>query len=231
MTSTTGGWEWSLQSVTQTSEARAWRITWCAVTVALLSVAGLLVLLPLKTTLPFLVYVDRATGETEVVQVADPRSLRASEIQDRHWLAQYVRCRERYNWGLLQQDYDQTVSMSDPGVAQSYRGQFEGGHALDRRLGSGIEWRVRVVAVTVIPDDPGHAVVRFERQVVSGAATVEPVRHFIATLAYGYRSVTTARAQDLLDNPLGFHVSAYVADEELTGSENPGKRPPAVDGP
>ncbi|MFP3577935.1 hypothetical protein, partial [Brevibacillus sp. SIMBA_040] len=60
-------------------------------------------------------------------------------------------------------DYDSVLSMSDDVVARDYRGLYSGPEPLDRQLGAGVERRIRILSVTLPPDEPGHAVVHVER--------------------------------------------------------------------
>lgn len=209
--------EASLTYLQERSERRAWHVAYAAVGVAVLSVAALAVMVPFYHVVPLPIEVDRLTGESQVIDVLDARHVHTKEIQDKHWVETYVRERERYDWGLLQMDYDSVLAMSDDVVARDYRGIYSGSDALDRQLGAGTERRVRILSVTLPPDEPGHAVVHVERTTFrNGQADAEPTQRFVITLAYTYRPPVFTRESVAIANPFGFKVTAYSRDPEYT---------------
>jgi len=124
--------EASLSDMQQRSERRAWHIAYAAVGVALLCSTALAVMVPFYRVVPLPIEVDRLTGEAQMIDVLDAKHVHPKEIQDKHWVEVYVRSRERYDWGLLQMDYDRVLNMSDDTVARDYRRIYGGPDALDR---------------------------------------------------------------------------------------------------
>ncbi|MFM0433735.1 type IV secretion system protein [Paraburkholderia aspalathi] len=209
--------EASLTLLQERSEQRAWIVAYGALAVAVLSVVALAVMVPFYRVVPLPIEVDRLTGESQVIDVLDARHVRTKEIQDKHWVEAYVRARERYDWGLLQMDYDSVLAMSDDVVARDYRGIYSGPDALDRQLGPNTERRVRIISTTLPPDEPGHAVVHIERTTFkNGLANSEPPQRFVITVAYTYRPPVFTRESIAVANPFGFKVTAYSRDPEYT---------------
>ncbi|MFP3184065.1 MAG: type IV secretion system protein [Paraburkholderia sp.] len=209
--------EASLTHLQERSERRAWHVAFVAVGVAVLSVLALAVMVPFYRVVPLPIEVDRLTGESQVIEVLDARHVHTKEIQDKHWVEAYVRERERYDWGLLQMDYDSVLAMSDDVVARDYRDVYSGPDALDRQLGAITERRVRILSTTLPPDEPGHAVVHIERTTLkNGQANAEPAQRFVITLAYTYRPPVFTRESVAVANPFGFKVTAYSRDPEYT---------------
>jgi type IV secretion system protein VirB8 len=211
--------EASLTYLQERSERRAWHVAYAAVCVAVVSVLALAVMVPFYRVVPLPIEVDRLTGESQVIDVLDARHVHTKEIQDKHWVETYVRTRERYDWGLLQMDYDSVLAMSDDVVARDYRGIYSGADALDRQLGSNTERRVRILSTTLPPDEPGHAVVHLERTTFkNGVTNAEQTQRFVITLAYSYRPPIFMRESVAIENPFGFKVTAYSRDPEYTPS-------------
>lgn len=209
--------EASLTHLQEQSERRAWHVAYGAVGVAVLSVMALAVMVPFYRVVPLPIEIDRLTGESQVIDVLDARHIHTKEIQDKHWVEAYVRERERYDWGLLQMDYDSVLAMSDDVVARDYRGIYGGPDALDRQLGPNTERRVRILSTTLPPDEPGHAVVHIERTTLkNGQPNAEPTQRYVITLAYAYRPPVFTRESVAVANPFGFKVTAYSRDPEYT---------------
>lgn len=139
----------------------------------------------------------------------------STEAMDKHWVADYVRTRERFVWTLLQLDYDHTMNLSDERVAREYRAEYEGPNARDKRLGPGTDERVKILGVTLPPNEPGKAVVRFERITRRDGTDVD-VGFYVASLSYKYEPPALfSKERNVVDNPLGFKVTGFVVDQEL----------------
>lgn len=212
-------WEASRVQALERAERRAWWVAIVAVLMAFLAVAALAFLAPLKQAVPFLVYVDRFSGEAEVREAMNAQ-VQFSDILDKHWLIQYVTSHERYQWDLLQADYDRTLAWSDKGPAREYSQQFDGPRAIYKVLGRTRENAVKVVSVSIAPHPPGTpavATVRFVRTVrnlETGAVEGTPA-HEVATIGYRYHVSPLTTEKALIMNPLGFTVTAYRVDAEL----------------
>ncbi len=208
--------DWRLRL--EASERKAWWVAGTACALVLILGIGLACLAPFKTTVPYVFAIDRATGNVELVSAADDRTvLGYQELLDKHWTQKYVIARESYSYRLLQADYDQVLVMSTDEIGRDYASLFDGVHARDKQLGTGIEWRVKVLSVTVHNDAIGpKATVRFEKQVKrTDAHSLEPPQYFIATVSYEYRHTMKGQEKDLIQNPLGYKVTGYRVDAEI----------------
>ena len=107
--------------------------------------------------------------------------------------------------------------MSTEEVGRDYEHLYDGLQGRDKQLGSGMEWRVKVLSVTVQGDAVGvKATVRFEKTAKrTESQTLEPPHYFIATLAYEYRLSMKGQEKDLIQNPLGYKVTSYRGDAEI----------------
>lgn len=208
------GWEDSMSQLRQESEARAWKIakvsTLCS-GLTLLSLAGLI---PLKQVVPYVVAVDRATGQTEIVSVGSLNSIPNRSLQSKYWVTQYVRARERFDSQSALIDFDEIRLWSARDVYTEYAKRFQGDSALQRRFAKGGGWRVTVLSIGLVDDH--HAVVRIERAETGSPenASPTPVR-FTADVTFDFNPPVLGRERELLENPMGFHVTDYRLDPEL----------------
>lgn len=222
-------WESSRIAALERSEVRAWRVATAATIAAVAAIVAVAMLTPLKSAVPFLIYVDKLTGESQVRVAMDSQTVQFSEILDKHWLSEYVISRERYYWNLLQYDYDKTNALSGPVPAREYDRQFDGPNALNKVLGTASEYSVKIISVTLSshrPGAPGTAVVRFEKT-LRRLDTEQPSipNRYIATISYGYRTSPFTSEKTLITNPLGFTVTAYRVDPELADVTPPSAAP------
>ena len=86
-----------------------------------------------------------------------------------------------------------------------------------KHSGSGMEWKIKVLSVTLQADAVGlKATVRFEKTPKrTEAETSDPPQYFIATLSYEYRTSMKGQEKDLIQNPLGYKVTSYRVDAEI----------------
>ncbi|HQY59245.1 MAG: VirB8/TrbF family protein [Nitrospira sp.] len=211
-------WEIDRSLRLKQSERRAWWVAGLACLLACGLGIGLACLAPLKSTIPYVFAVDRATGNVEFVSAADDRTVMGyQELLDKHWTQKYVLARESYYFRLLQADYDTVLSMSADEVGRDYAKIYDGPHARDKKFGAGMEVKVKVLSVTLHADAVGlKATVRFEKTAKhTEAETVGSPQYFIATLAYEYRMSMKGQEKDLIQNPLGYKVTSYRVDDEI----------------
>lgn len=199
------------------SEHRAWTITKGACGLTALSWLALVLLMPLKTIEPYVVTVDKNSGQTQVVSVLSQTTdtLTEQEVIDRYWLSNYLRWREVYDWYTLQNDYNSTLAFSNPDVQREYASIFEGDNALDVAWGKRIKATIKILSI--VNDAQTHrATIRFEKtikQVESkdkGNPTV-----WVATVGYRYDPDKEMTQDQRLVNPLAFEVTSYRVDPEL----------------
>ena len=208
-------WENSRHEALEKSEARAWSMVRWTSLLAVLAMTALVILAPFYKIVPLTFEVDKLTGQAQLVDLTGPMPMTSTEAMDKHWVADYVRTRERFVWTLLQLDYDRTMNLSDERVAREYRAEYEGPNARDKRLGPGTDERVKILGVTLPPNEPGKAVVRFERTTRRDGTDVD-VGFYVATLSYKYEPPALfSKERNVVDNPLGFKVTGFVVDQEL----------------
>ena len=197
------------------SERRAWA---CAKGLGLTTLAlggAVAVMSPLKQGVPYVFEVDRNTGMTELVRVANPQSIPQSELMDKFWVAQYLRSRENYDYNTVDAEFRRVREMTMADAFTPYMRQFQGEKSLDRVLGPAKMIRVELLSVGIEGD--GIARVRFiRRQINTANMQPESESYWTAVIGYDYIPNYTADGERLLVNPFGFKVKSYRLDQEFT---------------
>nr|CAC79173.1 TraJ protein [uncultured bacterium] len=209
-------WEASRTQAIEKSEQRAWYVAYGAVGVAVLSWLAIVLMMPLKETIPYVIRVDNTTGVPDIVTALNSKGVGYEEVMDKYWLAQFVRARETYDWYTLQKDYNTVGLLASPNVGKDYAALFEGPEALDKKFGKSV--RATVEIVSVVPNGRGVGTVRFikttKRTDDDGPGTVTK---WVATVAYEYRNPSLISESQRLVNPFGFQVLSYRQDPEMVG--------------
>lgn len=207
-------WETDEISRTRNSERRAWRVAIGACILAVLAVAAVALLAPLKEVEPFVVRVDKL-GESDVVTLLDERTVTASEALDKYWLSTYVNFREEYSDSLAYGNFQATQLMSSQPVRDEFFGQVRPDRPQSPTAIYGKEGtaEVEVNSVSFIAD--GHAQVRFTREAKLAGAQAPSVTQWIATVSYDYINPPMDQKARLI-NPVGFRVKDYRVDQDTT---------------
>ena len=129
------------------SEHRAWTIAKGACVLTALSWVALVLLMPLKTVVPYVVTVDKNSGHTQILSVLNQKTLTEQEALDTYWVSNYLRWREVYDWYTLQDDYNKTLLFSSRTVQAEYASIFEGDEALDTMWGKRIKANVTILSI------------------------------------------------------------------------------------
>jgi type IV secretion system protein VirB8 len=211
-------WEDSITALRDQSEARAWKIARVSIACSVITLLALAGLVPLKQVVPYIVAVDRTTGQTEIISVGSLDAIPNQALQAKYWVTQYVRTRERYDPMSALVDYRSVRIWSGKPVYADYIKRFQGDNALQKLFGAGGGWRVTILSVGLV--DEHHAVVRIERADTEGTerAASAPVR-LTADVTFSFNPPILGRERDLLDNPMGFQVTDYRLDPELVEVE------------
>lgn len=208
--------ESSIRYLVEQSNKRAWLIAFVSVGVAILSIVAMLLLTPLKTVEPYVIRVDNTTGMVDILTILDEEQISSIEALDKHFVAQYIKAREGYYYDMLNQDYIFVQLLSTPEIAESYRQIYTGDNARDTRLGNATQVEVQIISI-VLGESAGAktATARINLKTTNKNSKAENMATKVITLTYTYQTAQVDEENRLL-NPLGFKVSNYRVDEEVT---------------
>lgn len=205
-------WEEDVVLHERQSRILAWRVATAAGLLLVVMTICLALLIPLKQAIPYVITVDKLTGEAQLASTAR-KFVGQNELTHKYWIREYVVARERYIYKLLQRDYDTVRVLADAPLWKDYSAQFSGVNALDKKIGDTVEAIPNILSIVLHADNT--ATVRYDlvkRDTKQGTASSTARR--IATLKFAYEAKTFAKEVDLIANPLGFTVVAYHTDQE-----------------
>ena len=192
----------------------AWAMTAIFGALAALAIVALILLMPLKQTVPYVLKVDQSTGYVDVMTSLGTKDMKYNEAVDKFNLAQYVRARESYDWENIKDFYGAVQLMSAPDVWNEYSEFYRSDISPVKTLKKNVTVQVNIKSITFVGDT---AQVRFEkivRQRNQSASQAQRAR-LIATIGYDYVTAPM-KEEDRLVNPLGFQVFHYRVDQETS---------------
>jgi len=211
-------WEHSIVQARIDSEKRAWLIARIGTLITLIAVTALAVSIPFKQTITRVVVVDKVTGETSVAVDLPEYVATRNDINDKHWIKRFVIAHERYDYKILQADYDLVRRLAGDVTWAKYKKKFVGENSLQKTLEEKVERIPTILSVTL--PSPNIATVRYELEEkdlrnASSITTQPKVTRYIATLEYKYIPNVKVPEPDAIENPLGFTVTGYQVDPEI----------------
>ncbi|MEI9402053.1 type IV secretion system protein [Mesorhizobium argentiipisi] len=195
------------------------RIAVGAIAASFLSLVALVIVLPLKETKPYVVMVDKTTGEAEKIVQVRPATLEQQEAVLQAELVSYVTDRETYDPADNSTRIPDVMARSLDNAAQTLTQIWRSDSAQYPPTVYGNEVRVRVVvkSISLTPSDRRNAADLARVRIVKhreekGRDTVE--RSYVVTVGYQFRPQEKATLESVWKNPLGFNVVAYRIDAE-----------------
>jgi type IV secretion system protein VirB8 len=195
------------------SRTVAWWVAAGAGAIALLEALALVMLVPLKTTVPYTLLVDRQTGYVEALEPLQRRTVSPDAALTRSFLVQYVIARESFDIDSISDSYRRVALWSAGDARSRYLRSMQAGNpesplsSLPRR--AVIDVKIRSVSSL----SAGTSLVRFTTIRSGSAAGEHAPRHWAAVIRYRF-SGDAMSAEDRLVNPLGFQVLRYRKDAE-----------------
>ena len=215
-------WAHDHQTMLRASRRIAWIIAGCACVVALVEAAALASLAPLKTTVPYVITVDRETGFTQLAQGLKPGPLSQDTALTQAFLAQYVLARETFDVNDLQPNY-RKVAQWTVGPA---RGQYIRGMMAVNPESPLAKYPRTTVVQTIIQSvsllSRNSALVRFRTLRTDADNTRQQTRIYDAVIGFRFSGQPLSMDERLI-NPLGFQVTGYRRDAETTASDSAGE--------
>ena len=188
-------------------------MTGLSLVVALCAVGAMVLMLPLKEIRPYVVMVDRQTGESELVVSTRPANLAETDAVRQAELVRYVTERETYDVADNRERIPQVLAASEAQAAASLRALWtrEAEQYPPAIYGEDNLIRVKVRSVAMLNE--ATAQVRFTRTLEQPG--LQPVvRAFVATVGFAFQPRVERTLEAVWRNPLGFSVTSYRIDAE-----------------
>ncbi len=201
------------------SSAIASRNRWflAALIAGLLAFAGLVALIgltPLKTVEPYVVREDGQSGLVTVLRPMREEGITADEALRKYFIAQYVRAREIFDPTDIQHAYRTVMLLSDIDAGRAYDRWINPDNKNSPVTVYGAKKIRRLVTIRSIAFlAPDTAQVRFTA--VEKIDASDRPSYWIATLKFRFVE-NAADEEERLINPVGFKVTRYRTDPEVT---------------
>ena len=206
-------WARDIQGALRASRRIAWIIAAGASAIALLEAAALTSLTPLKTTVPYVITVDRQTGFTQLAQGLQPGPLSQDAAVTQAFLAQYVIARETFDVNDLQANYRKIAQWTvGPARDEYIRGMAAvNPHSPVAKYPRSTVVQTIIQSVSLLSRSSG--LVRFQTEQWDAGSGKGEIRTYVAVVGFRFSGAPLTMDERLI-NPLGFQVTGYRRDAE-----------------
>ncbi len=216
---------WSADRARASASARkiAWLVAGVASCVALVEAIALIMLLPLKTVVPYTLLVDKQTGFVQELKPLEGQVVTPDQALIKSFLAQYVLAREGFDIDSLQESYRKVALWSGGDARSSYTSGMQASNPLSplATLPRRALLQVEVRSISLL--NTGTAMIRFAVMRTDPGGQRQEAQNWVSIVKYRFTGETMSAADRML-NPLGFQVMRYRRDVETL----PVDTPPAV---
>ena len=206
-------WSEDRQQALASSRRVAWIVAGAAAALALLEGIALVLLVPLKTVVPYTLLVDRETGYVEALKPLERQTIAPDTALVRSFLVQYVIEREGFDVNSVNTSYRKVALWSADEARSRYIAESQATNPLSKLATLPRQAVVEVQVRSVSSLSTDTSLVRFSTVRTDAGAQAQPVQYWAAVIKYRF-SGDAMSAEDRLTNPLGFQVMRYRRDAE-----------------
>jgi len=210
-------WETDKLRSLEKSRKLAWIVAASAGVITFLSVIALAMLSPLKTSVPYVVRVDNATGAVDIVSALTNAKTNYDEVMNKYNVQWYVRWREGYSKSLISEYYANVGIMSTPQEQSKYSQLIARSNPNSPLNVYGDSGNATITIKSTSFLKENIALVRYTKEVKD--TMNNGLTHWAATIVFQYAG-TPMSEHDRAINPLGFQVVEYRNDPDQEISEN-----------
>jgi type IV secretion system protein VirB8 len=212
-----GSWDADRIAMNERSVRVAWRIAFGASLLAAITIAALMMLMPLKRVEPFVVRVDNTTGLVDVVPVY-AGDAQMPEAVTRYFLDHYITVCERFNFSTAESDYEECGAFHTPQRNQLWYAAWAKTNPESplNVYKDGTMVRAQVTSVSFFTRSDGVAdvaQVRYVKAKRQAGGADEQRTHWIATVRYAFTKPSSEPATRRW-NPLGFKIVDFRPEPE-----------------
>ncbi|MBK8631671.1 MAG: type IV secretion system protein [Sphingomonadales bacterium] len=210
------GESWAADRAAAETRARriAWWIAGIASLIALCEAIALILLLPLKTVVPYTLLVDKQTGFVQELDPLKPQQIAPDAALARSFLVQYVTARESFDINALKANYRKVALWSEGTARNQYVSSQQASNPTSPLATLPRQTVIATEIRSISPINADTALVRFSTVRTDPGGQSQPAQTWAATIKYRFSNAAMS-AEDRLTNPLGFQVLRYNRDAEF----------------
>ncbi len=190
-----------------------WALVACiAMGLSVLCVLSIIFMLPLKEKQPYVVMVDKTTGQAEKIVQVRPVTLTEQEAVLQAEVVSYIVDRETYDMSDNASRIPSVLERSNGQAQESLKKLWKEDHEQYPPEVYGNDSRVTVKIKSISQLPQGNVVRAHFNKTRESHGMKDVTRDFVATIGYDFTPRSERRLDKVWENPLGFSVNSYRVD-------------------
>ena len=210
-------WETEIYSSAKRSRNIAWATTVFLMVCTLMAIIALILVMPLKERIPYIIEVDEISGMVEVRRSIIEGGISENEAITKFFIVKYLQAREQYLADTAQKDYVVVQKLSSRSVAQRYFQYFSPDNPKSPLNILGKKGRMDIKIRNISFVDADTVTIPIKRTVIRPGQKHDS--YDVITLSFKYTQDPLSE-EDRNINPLGFQVTAYRVDPQLLNGDS-----------
>jgi len=196
---------------------RGWFVAGILGVILIFALFAIIALAPMKEKIPFVVEVDKITGETSVKKV-QLGTLTQSESLTKYWLNKYVRMRTQYDYQDIENSYEIVRAMTLPKEFAIYARGFDKSNPENplKLYADKVTLKTRIKSISFLDKDTATVRIDIEKKQLGDN---KPMHYpYIVTLSFRF-TLSPETEKEIQENPFGFQCTKWRIDSEIVTGE------------
>ena len=190
-------------------------ISFLAISSVLIAVIFVKQIMASKSLVPFVIEIEEKSGIPTVVEQLTESHFTADVSLKRYFIYSFLSAAQGYNPGTFRDDYKKLALFSTPAVFRQVQASINPRNPQSPAAMIGNRGIIEVAIKSLIFQTPTSATIRYRLKNIGSVSGFANNRDMIAEIEFRFANLTLSQA-DRYINPLGFQVTKFLADQEIT---------------
>lgn len=190
-------------------------ISFLAITSVLIAVIFVKQIMASKSLVPFVIEIEEKSGIPTIVEQLTESHFTADVSLKRYFIYSFLSAAQGYNPGTFREDYKKLALFSTPTVFRQVQASINPRNPQSPAAMIGNRGIIEVAIKSLIFQTPTSATIRYRLKNIGNVSGFANNRDMIAEIEFRFANLTLSQ-EDRYINPLGFQVTKFLADQEIT---------------
>lgn len=190
-------------------------ISFLAISSVLIAVIFVKQIMASKSLVPYVIEIEEKSGIPTIVEQLNESHFTADVSLKRYFIYSFLSAAQGYNPGTFREDYRKLALFSTPSVFREIQASINPRNPQSPAAMIGNRGIIEVAIKSLIFQTPNSVTIRYRLKNIGSVSGFANNRDMIAEMDFRFTNLTLSQ-QDRYINPIGFQVTRFVADQEIT---------------
>lgn len=190
-------------------------ISFLAIFSVLIAVIFVKQIMASKSLVPYVIEIEEKSGIPTIVEQLNESHFTADVSLKRYFIYSFLSAAQGYNPGTFREDYRKLALFSTPNVFRQIQYSINPRNPKSPAALIGNRGIIEVAIKSLIFQTPNSVTIRYRLKNIGSVVGFANNRDMIAEMEFRFTNLTLSQ-EDRYINPIGFQVTKFVADQEIT---------------